>query len=96
MSLWYTYKVGVSMKRVLIGTSIFLFIVIISLSFVLYRRYQDNKIINQEIKEDREEKNKKREEKQRELDNLIEQNKDKIERYQKIEKWNEEITSYLE
>ncbi len=84
------------MKRVLIGTSIFLFIVIISLSFVLYRRYQDNKIINQEIKEDREEKNKKREEKQRELDNLIEQNKDKIERYQKIEKWNEEITSYLE
>ncbi len=84
------------MKRLLIGTSIFLFIVIVSLSFVLYRRYQDNKIINQEIKEDREEKNKKREEKQRELDNLIEQNKDKIERYQKIEKWNEEITSYLE
>lgn len=84
------------MKKGLIGTIIFLFIAIISLSFVLYQRYQDNKIINQEIKENQEKKNKIREEKQNELDILIEQNKDKIERYQKIEKWNEEITSYLE
>jgi len=84
------------MKRVLIGLSVFLLITIMSFSYILYRRYQNNKIINQEIKEEEEKNNKRREEKQKELDIIMEQNKDKIERYQKIEKWNEEITSYLE
>ena len=35
-------------------------------------------------------------EKQDELDKLKEENKDKIIKYEKVEKWNDEIVSYLE
>ena len=35
-------------------------------------------------------------EKQDELDKLKEENKDKINEYEKVEKWNDEIVNYLE
>ncbi len=84
------------MKKGLIITIILLGIMIIFSSVILYKRYQDNKIIDGNNIKEEVKVSSLRKEKEKELERVIEENKDKIERYKKIESWNEEIIEYLE
>ncbi len=84
------------MKKGLIITIITLGVGIIIASAVLFKRYQDNKIIDKENSREQERTLTSRKAKELELQKVIEENQEKLERYNKIDSWNKEIIEYLE
>ena len=82
------------MKKFLVVLIIVLFIPIMVLSFILYKKHKDDNPIIDNSMEIRLLEEKK--EKEQELELLKENNKDKIERYEKVKSWNEEITYYFD
>ena len=82
------------MKKFLITTIIILFIPILVLSVIVSIKYKDDNkkrdnSLERELLEIRNNK-------QKELDDIKEANKDLIDKYEKVKIWNEEITSFFE
>ena len=82
------------MKKFLVVLIVILIIPIKVLSLVLFKKYRYGKPIIDNTMELRLQEEKK--EKEKELELIKEENKDKIERYEKVKSWNEEITSYFD
>lgn len=82
------------MKKVLLITSFILIITIILISIMFYNKTHKKNVIVDNSKEI-----KLLEEyatKEKELESIKEANKDKIEKYEKVKSWNEEITYYFD
>ena len=82
------------MKKVLLITSFILLIPIILVSILFYKKTNRVNVVidnTNQIKLIKEQ-----EEKEKELAEIKEANKDLIERYEKVKKWNEEITYYFD
>ena len=84
------------MKKGLIITSILLLVLICLSIFIYFKKSNDHTIILEKIDGENKKIEKVQQEKMDELNSVIEANKEKVERLEKIEKWNEEISSYLE
>ena len=72
-----------------------LFISIAISSMILCNSINEKKNINNRINKIDAEASSKKDEKTNELNKLKEENKDKINRYEEVEKWNQEILDYL-
>ena len=84
------------MKKGLIITSIILLIAIGISTYIYFKKSNDRTIILEKIEGETKKIEKVEKEKMEELDRVMEGKQDKIERLNKIEEWNKEITSYLE
>ena len=80
------------MKKLLL---VMLFISIAISSMILCNSINEKKNINNRINKIDAEASSKKDEKTNELNKLKEENKDKINRYEEVEKWNQEILDYL-
>ena len=81
------------MKKFLIVINITLIIPILVLSIIIFKKYRDDNVIDTSVEQRL---ISERYNIQKELDLIKETNKDKIEKYEKVKSWNEEITSYLD
>ena len=82
------------MKKFLVGVIIILIIPIIILSIITYNKYRNSdkkvdKSLETRLLDERNSK-------QKELDTIKESNKEKVEKYEKVRSWNEEIIYYFD
>ncbi len=82
------------MKKFLVGVIIILIIPITILSIITYNKYRNsdkkvNKSLETRLLDERNSK-------QKELDTIKESNKEKVEKYEKVRSWNEEIIYYFD
>lgn len=82
------------MKKFLVGVIIILIIPITILSIITYNKYRNSdkkvdKSLETRLLDERNSK-------QKELDTIKESNKEKVEKYEKVRSWNEEIIYYFD
>ena len=82
------------MKKFLVGVIIILIIPINILSIITYNKYRNSdkkvdKSLETRLLDERNSK-------QKELDTIKESNKEKVEKYEKVRSWNEEIIYYFD
>ena len=82
------------MKKVLLITSFILLIPIILVSILFYKKTNRVNVVIDNTKQIK--LIKEQEEKEKELAELKDANKDLVNRYEKVKKWNEEITYYFD
>ncbi len=82
------------MKKVLLITSFILLIPIILVSILFYKKANRVNVVIDNTKQIK--LIKEQEEKEKELAELKDANKDLVNRYEKVKKWNEEITYYFD